>query len=485
VQGGTLDPDCVWYESFDLPRERERGLEDRDNHLCVGVATIRLREGAWVGLVASLDERASIDLEAAQRRSLARDAALLDEAKRAVHELAAAPPWIDQLVLAADSFVFARPLEGMVDGESVIAGFPWFGDWGRDTMIALPGLTLATGRAGTAARILETFARFVDRGMLPNVFVGAGETPHYNTADATLWYVEAWRAYLAATGDEQALRRVYPVLQDIVDWHLRGTRYGIRVDDRDGLLHAGEAGVQLTWMDAKVGDWVVTPRIGKPVEINALWFNALSVMERLAERLGRPAEAYRSLAARVAAAFERFVNPANGGLFDLLDGPDGADATVRPNQILALSLPYSALAEARWRGVLSLVGRQLLTSYGLRSLDPRDPAFCPRYQGGVRERDGAYHQGTVWSWLLGHYALAELRVHGDAAAAQRRLEPLRDHLFDAGLGTASEIFDGAAPHEPRGCPSQAWSVACTLEAWVRLERHRLDAQRTSEPGPGR
>ena len=466
--GGALQTEWNWIENFDLPLERERGLPDRDAHLAVGHALLTLRPGHWVGVVASLSDGASADLDAALRRFLDRERALLDRARP---QLAAAPPdWIEQLTLAADSFLFARPLPDLPDGESVIAGYPWFGDWGRDTMIALPGLTLATGRLDSARRILLTFARFVDRGMLPNVFPGAGETADYNTVDAALWYFEAWRAYLEASDDGAALAEAFPVLVEMIDWHVRGTRYRIGADAADGLLHAGEPGVQLTWMDAKVGDWVVTPRIGKPVEINALWYNALNVMAAFAERLGRPSAPYAELAAKVRNGFQRFVRPGGAGLFDVLDGPDGDDPTLRPNQIFAVSLPHSPLDAETQKTVVRVCGRVLLTSYGLRSLAPDHPDYRLRYLGGVRERDGSYHQGPVWGWLLGHYALAEYRAHGDAAAAQARLQPIRDHLLDAGLGTVSEIFDGAAPHVPRGAPAQAWSVACALEAWQRLER---------------
>jgi 4-alpha-glucanotransferase len=430
-----------------------------------------------VGVVASLNASASTYLEEALRRAQARDLGQLRRAQVQVPDLLGAPAWVDQLVLAADSFVFARPLPEVPEGESVIAGYPWFGDWGRDTMIALPGLTLATGRYETARRILETFARFVDRGMLPNVFPGSGERPDYNTVDAALWYIEAWRAYVDAIGDLAALAQAFPVLESIVDWHLQGTRYGIGVDAADGLLRAGEDGVQLTWMDARVGDWVVTPRTGKPVEINALWFNALQVMADFARRLKRPAQRYAELAERAAASFQRFVRPDGQGLYDVLDTPWGEDATVRPNQVFAVSLPHCALDAAQQAGVLAVAGRELLTSYGLRSLAPSHPDYRGRYCGGVSERDGSYHQGPVWAFLLGHYALAHYRVHGDPGAAQGLLEPLRDHLLDAGLGTVSEIFDGAPPHTPRGAPAQAWSVACTLEAWWRLERAKRSSSR--------
>jgi predicted glycogen debranching enzyme len=469
TRGGSLEPRHTWYENFDLSVERERGLSDRDSHLCVGVARLKLMAGEWVGLVASLDADASIYLGEAMRRFSAHDSGQLRRAKVQVPELIDAPQWIDQLILSADSFVFARPVEGE-SGDSVIAGYPWFGDWGRDTMIALPGLALATGRYDTARRILMTFSRFVDQGMLPNVFPGAGDRPEYNTADAALWFIEAWRAYLEATKDKTSLKDVFPVLQTIVEWHVRGTRYGIAVDPQDGLLRAGEPGVQVTWMDAKIGDWVVTPRVGKPVEINALWFNALTAMAHFAMELALDPSTYRDLASRVRAAFGRFVNPDNGALYDVIDGPQGNDAAVRPNQILAVSLPATPLDTATQRKVVAQCARELLTSYGLRSLAPSHPDYRPIYSGGVWERDGAYHQGPVWAWLLGHYALAEHRVGGDPSTAQARLEPMRDHLFDAGLGTVSEIMDGGAPHTPRGAPAQAWSVACTLETWWRLEK---------------
>lgn len=468
ASGGHLQTSWDWIENFDLPLERERGLPNCDANLCIGQALLTLRPGVWVGVAASLDdEKVSIDLEAALHRFLVREAGLLE----CTHpRLGTAPPaWIKQLALAADSFLFARPLPDFPYGESVIAGYPWFGDWGRDTMIALPGLTLATGRLDSARRILLTFACFVDQGMLPNVFPGAGETPAYNTVDAGLWYFEAWRAYVEASADEAALAEVFPVLAEMIDWHVRGTRYRIGLDTSDGLLYAGEGGVQLTWMDAKAGDWVATPRIGKPVEVNALWYNALVIMAQFADQLGKSVTPYIELAGRARQGFQRFIQANRQGLFDVLDGPDGDDAAIRPNQIFAVSLPHSPLDCETQRAVVQICARELLTSYGLRSLAPSDPDFHSHYRGDVWQRDGGYHQGAVWAWLLGPYALAEYRVHRDAAAAQARLQPICDHLFDAGLGTVSEIFDGAPPHVPRGAPAQAWSVACVLEAWQRLE----------------
>ncbi|HEV2673006.1 MAG TPA: amylo-alpha-1,6-glucosidase [Aliidongia sp.] len=470
TDGGAIEPRTSWIANFDLPTERERGLPDRDNHLCVGEALLQLKPGEWVGVTASLGEKPVAKLSQSMQRALDRDLGLLAVAEQSHTAFVGAPDWVRRLILSADDFVFKRTVEGVTDGRSIIAGYPWFGDWGRDTMIALPGLTIACGQFESARKILATFAEFVDRGMLPNVFPGAGDTPEYNTVDAALWYVEAWRAYVEATNDWAAVAEVFPTLAGIINAYRDGTRYGIHMDPADGLIYAGESGVQLTWMDAKVGDWVVTPRQGKPVEIAALWYNALCIMADFADKGGYDSAPYRTLAKGTREGFQRFVRTDGAGLHDVLDTPAGIDATIRPNQIFAVSLQHSPLDKPAQRAVVGTVGDRLLTSYGLRSLDPADPAYKPHYQGGVLERDGSYHQGPVWVWLLGHYALAEHRTGVDARTAQQRLSPIRDHLFDAGLGTVSEILDGAEPHLPRGCPAQAWSVACVLDAWLRLER---------------
>jgi 4-alpha-glucanotransferase len=288
--------------------------------------------------------------------------------------------------------------------------------------------------------------------------------------DAALWYIEAWRAYLETSEDTVSLLMAWPVLQQIIAHYRDGTRHGIAMDPADGLLRAGEPGVQLTWMDAKVGDLVITPRIGKPVEVNALWYNALQTMSQfaLAIKEGALADEYSMMAEQTAAGFQRYLRPDHDGLYDVLDGPGGNDERIRPNQLLAVSLKFSPLNQDAQRNVLEVCAARLLTPYGLRTLAPEHPDYQPRLQGGVWERDSAYHQGTVWAWLLGHFALAEYRVFGDAALALLRLEPIRQHLNEAGLGTVSEIFDGDPPHTPRGCPAQAWSVACTLEAWWKL-----------------
>jgi 4-alpha-glucanotransferase len=465
--GGSIVPKHEWYRDFALALEAERGLDSIDNHLCVGEVTLPLLPGQWCGIGASLDGEPAADLEAALGRRLDHDRRTVSTAIASSPAMREAPPWIARLALAADSFIFARPLASVPDGQSVIAGYPWFGDWGRDTMISLPGLALATGRPQVAHRILATFASFVSEGMLPNVFPGTGDRAEYNTADASLWFFDAWRAYFEATKDVAALRAVFPVLSDMIDWHEKGTRYGIAVDRADGLLKAGVAGVQVTWMDAKVGDWVVTPRIGKPVEINALWYNALRIMSTFAATLGAP-DRFSAAADAAQRSFARFLRTDGEGLYDVIDGPNGDDPSIRPNQIFAVSLPHSPLAAADQANVVQACRRHLLTAYGLRSLAPGSPAYHPHYGGGVLERDGGYHQGPVWPWLLGAFCLASYRVTGDATAAQDLLAAMSDALEDQGVGTIGEIFDGDPPHQPRGAPTQAWSVACTLDAWRLL-----------------
>jgi predicted glycogen debranching enzyme len=468
--GTEAQPAHTWFRDFDLVRESERGLDHLDDALHVVTFEAELAPGASLTLVASAEAAPALDGEAAWQRRVQHEARVLRRWVSARPERAQAPGWIAQLVLAADQFVVRRATPGDPDGLTVLAGYHWFGDWGRDTMIALPGLTLTTGRPDDARSILTTFARFVDRGMLPNRFPDAGEAPEYNTVDATLWYFEAIRAYHEATGDDGLLEELLGTLQDVVAWHREGTRYGIRVDPADGLLAAGEPGVQLTWMDARVGDWVVTPRTGKAVEVNALWYNALRTMAAFASRLGKPAAEYGALADQVAASFARFWHAPGGYCHDVIDTPSGDDATLRPNQILAVSLPESPLPPARQRAVVNAVAARLLTSHGLRSLAPDHPEYRGRYGGDPWSRDGAYHQGTVWAWLLGPFALAHHRVYRDAEAARSFLLPLADHLGEHGVGSIAEIFDGDAPFRPAGCVAQAWSVAETLRAWDVLGR---------------
>jgi predicted glycogen debranching enzyme len=360
-------------------------------------------------------------------------------------------------------------------GKTFIAGYHWFSDWGRDTMIALPGLCLTTRRYDVAKTILKTFAAFVAKGMLPNRFPDQGEPlrAEYNTVDATLWYVHAIDATAEATDDWTLARELYPVLKDIIAWHLQGTRYQIHVA-ADGLLYAGEPGVQLTWMDAKVDDWVVTPRIGKPVEINALWIHALRLAAKFAQKLGcaEDASVYLQHADQAAQSFrQRYWYAAGGDLYDVIDTPTGGpDPALRPNQLLALSLEPDLLTPAAARSVIDVCAKQLLTSYGMRSLAPAHEDYQGLFTGDRYARDGAYHQGTVWSWLIGPFVEAHYNVYHDRAAALSYLRPFEHHLTDLGLGSIGEVFCGDAPHLPRGCVAQAWSVAEVLRVWVKLAR---------------
>jgi predicted glycogen debranching enzyme len=480
----TILPAHEWYENFDLAVERSRGLCDREDHLHAATFEITLNPGKEFTFVASTEPTTpSLDgLESlAIRHAHSRELLALWKANRAQSSMAA-PNWIKHLVLAADQFIVERPLENETNGKTVIAGYPWFGDWGRDTMISLPGLTLATGRFDIAQSILQTFARYVNQGMLPNRFPDAGEIPEYNTVDATLWYFEAIRAYYAATGDDDLLQNLFPALADIIDWHCRGTRHNICLDAADGLLYAGETGVQLTWMDAKVNDWVVTPRIGKPIEINALWYNALQTIATFARRLGKPYQEYEAIAQLTQSCFSRFWNSGTGYCYDVLDGPEGDDDALRPNQLFAVVLPqeepprFSALlTSAQQRAIVEVCGRKLLTSHGLRSLSPHHSEYLGHYGGNQRQRDGAYHQGTVWGWLIGPFVQAHLKVYRNPAQARQLLEPMANHLTAHGIGSLSEIFDGDAPMTPRGCIAQAWTVAEVLKAWHMTENANLSS----------
>ncbi len=473
AEQADVQPAHEWYVGFDLAAERARGLEACEDHLHVGTFRARLAPDRPLTLVCSAEESAPEAAEAWERHQRY-EASLLAAWRMASPTARQAPEWVRQLVLAADQFVVGRPLPEEPHGLSIIAGYPWFGDWGRDTMISLPGLLLATGRAPDARRILTTFAPFVDQGMLPNRFPEAGQPPEYTSVDAALWYFQAIRAYYQATGDDALLATLRPVLDEILHRYLAGTRYGIGVDSADGLLRAGEPGVQLTWMDAKIGDWVVTPRTGKAVEINALWYNALRVMAACDRCLGRPAEEWEGAAERVRAGFERFWDEAGAFCYDVIDGPDGVDAALRPNQILAVSLPDSPLPPDRQRRIVEACASHLLTSFGLRSLGPTHPSYRGRYAGGPRERDSAYHQGPAWGWLLGPFALAHFRVYRDPEAALAFLAPLTHHLADYGLGSVAELFDGDPPFLPRGCVAQAWSVGEALRAWTAIAGERRE-----------
>ena len=466
---------AAWYWKFRHRVEIERGLDADEDLFRPGYGQALLQPGESLTLTASSETTAPAAPEIALRDELLRQQQLLQSLSPD------APLFVQRLTIASDAYIVRRG----ASGTSLIAGYPWFSDWGRDTMIALPGLTSYSGKLAEAAAVLRTFAAHVSEGMLPNRFPDGNDAPEYNTVDATLWYFHAIAHYIACSADHALLRELYPVLVDIIKWHRHGTRYGIVVDRADGLLRAGEPGVQLTWMDAKIGDWVVTPRSGKAVEINALWHYALEQMATWAPlvRDKRNAAGYARAAEQVAASFHAaFWYPDGGYLYDVVDTLEApahgqlndqgqrVDSSLRPNQIIAVSLDADLVTGQRARSVVDAVGRALLTPVGLRSVAPEDSQYIARYQGGPRERDAAYHQGTVWSWLLGPYALAHFRAYGDAAHARALLEAGAAHLDQACIGQVSEIFDGAAPHAPRGCFAQAWGVAEWLRAWHELHR---------------
>ncbi len=461
-----------WYRNFEYDAERERGLDFQEDLFNPLVFKFDLRLRRQATIIASTEQRDASQAAVYGQKEIARRSRV--SATSPVNDVFARA-----LTSAADQYIVSRSKE-----KTVIAGYHWFSDWGRDTMIALPGLTLPTGKHEVAKSILRTFAQNVSQGMLPNRFPDAGEAPEYNTVDATLWFFEAARAYLAYTGDAEFVRNeLYAVFADIIAWHVRGTRYGIKVDP-SGLLTSGEPGVQLTWMDAKVGDWVVTPRHGKPVEIQALWYNALRIMEDLAQRFGDDAgrKCYSKMASVASWAFNRlFWNESAGCIYDKVNGGP-PDASIRPNQIFAVSLHHSMLSGERAKAVVEKVREHLLTPYGLRSLSPGDPQYRGHYTGGPAERDGAYHQGTVWPWLLGPFITAYIKVNGSSDAAREQaaewLKPIQNHLSEAGLGHISEIFEGDAPYRPCGCVAQAWSVAEVLRAYVEDVKGIQPAVRT-------
>jgi predicted glycogen debranching enzyme len=461
-----FEPRHEWYRDWFMPAEKYRGLDDHEDHLLAATTSVELAPAQSVTFALTTNWQAQLEGARTLAERIEQENKLSSKWQGSDAQAASsAPLWIRQLILAAAQFIVNRSLAGEPDGKSVIAGYHWFGDWGRDTMIALPGLALTTGRPEIARKILFAFSRYVDGGMLPNNFPDAGGQPEYNTVDAALWYFEAVRQYFTTTKDAEAVSQLYPVLAQIINAHLKGTRFHIHVDDADGLLYAGEDGVQLTWMDAKVGDWVVTPRIGKPVEVNALWYNALKTMG-LAPIAGKSAEPFQKMAEKVKKNFAKFWNAAANCCYDVIEDPRiGNDTSLRPNQIFAVSLPESPLSSEQQRAVVDVCARRLVTSYGLRSLAQGEPGYQGHYGGGPRERDGAYHQGTVWGWLLGPFVLAHLRVYGDRKAAQSFLEPLGMQITSHGLGTLSEIFDGDPPFAPRGCIAQAWTVAEVLRAW--------------------
>lgn len=459
VPGASFHEQRDWYHHFEYSIEQERGMDFQEDLYTHGRFSIELKRGDKLGILVSTEDPSGKDAfklfakEKKRREALVKDYSNNENIKR--------------LTLAADQFIVQR-------GElsTVIAGYPWFADWGRDTMIALPGLCLSTGRFKEAKQILKTFAESVNEGMLPNRFPDHGETPEYNTVDATLWFFQAIYQYYNATKDVAFIKTLLPVLKDIIDWHYKGTRYNIHIDPIDELLYAGQDGVQLTWMDAKVGDWVVTPRKGKAVEINALWYNALRVMDFLTSEIkGKILSEYKVKADKVFQSFNaQFWNENYECLYDYIDGGYKSD-DVRPNQIYALSLPFPVLAGDKMKKVFYFVREYLLTPRGLRSLGAMSKEYKPYYEGNVWSRDEAYHQGTVWSFLIGPYIDSLIKLEGEKGKteAKQYLTDFFEHLNEAGVGSVSEIFDAEAPHHPRGCFAQAWGVAEVLRTCIQYD----------------
>jgi predicted glycogen debranching enzyme len=472
---GGYRHESSWYRHIQLPVEQERGLDAEEDWWSPGEFTFELESGSTTTLTFTSETVDRLDVVALAKGEKSRR----DRARETV------PPddsLVGELWCTAEVYLSERGT-----GQTIIAGYPWFTDWGRDTFISLPGLCLVTGRTDVAWQVIASFAAHVSEGMLPNRFPDIGEQPEYNTIDASLWFIHAIDRYLVASQDEARVRETaWPAVKQILDGYRRGTRYGIRMDE-DGLITGGVPGAQLTWMDAKVGDWVVTPRHGKPVEIQALWVRALEVGETLAREFGERAYADRCRNDRrnaIASFRKRFWYEQGGYLYDVIDGPEGDDTSLRPNQLYALSLVDELVPRDRALQILRLVEEQLLTPVGLRTLSPRDPRYRARYEGGVVERDSAYHQGTVWPFLLGPFVTAWIKVLGKKAAAVKQargfLDGIGAHLKEACLGQVSEIFDADAPHRARGCYAQAWSVAEPLRVLIEDLGIDPDSRRLQE-----
>lgn len=455
VPGAQFAAHGEWFRNFQYPVEQYRGLDFQEDLFNPGTISITLNEGDQLAIVISTsntNNKNGIELIEQERRR--REALLNDHV---------ADPALRQLVLAADQFIVKRDK----NLNTVIAGYHWFTDWARDTMISLPGLCLSTGRYDEARNILRAFANSVDEGMLPNRFRDGSEPPEYNNVDGTLWFFIAVYKYMNASGDKEfVLNELLPVLKSIIDWHHRGTRFNIRVQD-DGLLFAGERGQQLTWMDARIGDWVVTPRMGNPVEIQALWYNAQMIFAELLSLNGQSFDQYMVMlsAEKTRITFnERFWNEELGCLLDSIDENGIADSTLRANQLLAISLPFALMEGNQAQSIVSLVEKELYTPVGLRTLPVSHSQYIAKYGGDQWHRDSSYHQGTVWSWLLGPYVDALVKTNADREKIKSIVHHFSKHLEEGCIGSVSEIFDASPPHHPRGCCAQAWGVA----EWLRV-----------------
>ena len=460
VPGSNFRPTNEWYYRFNYVLEKNRGLDFKEDLFNHGLFSVELKSGVVLDIIISMDNP----------KGKNSNALFEAEMSRRLHFLKGVPGDLPRVLCqAADQFIVQRELPGeapqtpLAHLKTVIAGYHWFTDWGRDTMISLPGLCLQTGRFEDAKKIIAIFAKSVNMGMLPNRFQDNKEPPEYNNVDGTLWYFNAVYAYLQMTNDRSfILDEILPILKNIMEWHFKGTRFQIRVDS-DGLLHAGESGQQLTWMDARVNGWVVTPRMGKPVEIQALWYNALKIFETILLQNGESAAADIILARAEQAnkSFgEKFWFEEGNYLYDLLDEQGMPDTSIRPNQLFAISLPFPLIENKKAEAVINCIRNKLYTPYGLRSLSPDDPAYNGHYVGNAFQRDSVYHQGTVWSWLLGPYVEAGMKTLGDVfrPEAIAVIDRFSLHLNDVCIGSISEIFDGDTPHAARGCVAQAWSV---------------------------
>ena len=478
---GTYRHEPDWYRHVQFPVEQERGLDCEEDWWSPGEFTFELKPGKTHTLAFTseannnLSPTPLISSERLRRGRLCKSAPGAD-------------PLAEAFRHAAETFLAVRDTK-----QTVIAGYPWFTDWGRDTFISLPGLCLVTGRHDVARHIIESFAAHVSNGMIPNRFPDVGEEPEYNTIDASLWFVYAVDRYLAYSRHARSIRSVaWPAVKQILDGYRRGTRYNIHMDERDGLIAGGTPDTQLTWMDAKIGDWVVTPRYGKPVEIQALWVKALEIGERLGIQCGEPDYAGRCRTDRTRAVESfrsKFWNEAGGYLYDVIEGVEGNDASLRPNQVYAISLCDDLLLKEQAKQVLRTIKDHLLTPVGLRTLSPQDSRYRPRYEGGPRERDSAYHQGTVWPFLLGPFVTAWVKTFEDTAEtrteARTFLKGIEAHLQEACIGQVSEVFDGDPPHQPRGCPAQAWSIAEPLRALVEELRAPIVTTKVRSTGQKR
>jgi predicted glycogen debranching enzyme len=483
VPHGEYHHDPNWWFHFNYDMEKERGLDFVEDLFAPGEFSVSLQKNDSLGIIISTDDPSGRDaFELLAKESLRRQSLTNDLPGDEV---------VRQLVLAADQFIVERKIqaplsfdnptpEKVSERATVIAGYHWFTDWTRDTMIALPGLCLSTGRYEDAKKILLAFTKRVSEGMLPNHFPDNGEPIGYNNVDGTLWYFIAIYKYLEAANDKAfVLRELLPVLTDIIEWHFKGTRHGIHATE-DGLLYSGEQGLQLTWLDAKIGDWVVTPRMGKAVEINALWYNALSIYATLLELNGNSDEATRIFekAALARKSFiEQFWNSEKGYLYDVINGNE-KDDSLRPNQLLAISLPFTLIDREKARSILKIITAKLYTVAGLRSLSPDDPSYASCYAGDAHKRDSCYHQGTVWSWLLGPYIDALAKLGSSRALLKNVIDNFVYHLNEGCIGSVSEIFDAEFPHHPKGCIAQAWGVAEILRV---INDHNLIAEEKTIP----